>query len=184
MRKYDNTPDEDRLLSASAEDGLGRAVADRVRDAAGREPLYVTFGGDAPNLYWVWRKYGDAAAVAEHLAGRFKEHAGEADAFLGSFVGMAWGMESGLSHPAAFGRSHYDAVTELVDPEVVLAALRPRYGSWLDTPRFHPPGETPLPQRIAEQFAAVHKKVQQEAQERDAQAPAGDEPPAPPPAAS
>jgi hypothetical protein len=184
MRKGDDVPDEDRLLSASVEDELGRAIADRVRDAAGQAPLYTTFGGDAPNLYWVWRKYGEAAAIAEHLAGRFREDDSEADAFLGSFVGLSWGIESGLSQPAAFGRSHYDAVAGLIDPEVVLAALRPRYGTWLDKPRFHPPGETPLPQRVAEQFAAVHKKVQQETNERDAQAAAAAQPPAVPPSAT
>jgi hypothetical protein len=118
----------------------------------------------------LWRKHDEPGALAAHLAGRFQQDATEADVFLGSFVGLAWGVESGLSHPADFGRREYDAVAELIDPDVVLAALRPRYGAWLEKPRFHLPGEMPLAQRVAEQFAFVHQKAQQELKDRAAQA--------------
>ena len=168
IRKGDKDPEEERLLPAPIEERIGRAIADRVREAAAREPLYNTFRGDAPLLYWLWRTFGDPVAVAAHLADRFQKDASEADTFLGSFIGLAWGMESGLSHPADFGRSQYDSAANLIDPEAILAALRPRYGAWLDSPRFHPPTDAPLRQRVAEQFAAVHGKVQEEVKARTA----------------
>ena len=84
------------------------------------------------------------------------------DNFLESFVGYAWGMESGLPHRADFDRGSYDAVAKLIEPDFIVTDLKQRYGAQLDTPQFHHSSETSLACRIAHQFTFIHLKVQEE----------------------
>ena len=45
------------------------------------------------------------------------------DNFLESFVGYAWGMESGLPHRADFDRGSYGAVAKLIEPDFTVSNL-------------------------------------------------------------
>lgn len=155
-------PDEKRIISSAVEGMISAALAERVRAEAVKSPLYRTFGRDAPWLYWFWNKQVGGDAVAAHLRARFEEHPDEVDSFLDTFVGEAWGMESGLPHRADFDRGNYDAVARLIDPSFLLISLKQRYGTELDAREYYHGSETPLARRIAHQFAYIHLKVVEE----------------------
>lgn len=165
-------PEEERIISSAAEQNISAVLAERVRAEATKSPLYQTFGRDAPWLYWFWNKQDGGDAVSAHLRARFQERPNEVDSFLDTFVGEAWGMESGLPRRADFRREAYDAVVKLVDPGFLLAILRQRYGAELDAPAFYHGSETPLERRIAHQFTHIHLKVDEE-KKRPAAAPEG-----------
>jgi len=155
-------PEEERTLSSAAEEKISGTLAERIGEQAAESPLYQTFGRDAPWLYWFWNKQDGGEAVATHLRTRFEANPNEVDSFLDTFVGEAWGMESGLPHRADFDRGNYDAVERLIDPGFLMANLKRRYGAELDAPEFHHGSETPLARRIAHQFAYIHLKVHEE----------------------
>jgi hypothetical protein len=164
MRHDEKEPEEEWLISSAGEERTAAAMAHRIRAEAFNSPLYQKFGKDAPWLYWLWNKQDGGHAVADHLRARFEEHPNEVDSFLDTFVGEAWGMESGLPHPADFRRESYDAVAMLIDPGFLLSNLKQRYGVELDAPEFHHDPETLLSRRIAHQFAFMHLKVGEENQ--------------------
>lgn len=155
-------PEEKRIISSAVEEKISAALAVRVRAESAKYPLYQTFGRDAPSLYWFWNKQVGGDEVAAHLRARFEEQPDEVDSFLDTFVGEAWGMESGLPHRADFDRGNYDAVTGLIDLDFLMSSLKQRYGAELDAPEFHHDSETPLARRIAHQFAFIHRKVGKE----------------------
>lgn len=155
-------PEEKRLISSAAEERISAALAERIGTEAAKSPLYETFGRDAPWVYWFWNKQDGGDAVAAHLRARFEEHPDEVDSFLDTFVGEAWGMESGLPHSADFDRENYDAVARLIDPGFLMTTLKQRYGAELDAPEHYHGSETPLARRIAHQFAFIHLKVEEE----------------------
>lgn len=155
-------PEADRIIAADAENRVASALADRIRSQGLKSPLYQGFGGDASALYWLWNKHSDGSAVQAHLRSCFQANPAEVDNFLESFVGYAWGMESGLPHRADFDRGSYDAVAKLLEPDFIVTNLKQRYGAELDTPQFHHGNETSLACRIAHQFTYIHLKVQEE----------------------
>lgn len=155
-------PEEKRIISSAVAGKISAALAERVRAESAKSPLYQTFGRDAPWLYWFWNKQVGGNAVAAHLRARFEEHPDEVDSFLDTFVGEAWGMESGLPHRADFDRGNYDAVARLIDPSFLMTSLKQRYGAELDAPEYYHGSETPLARRIAHQFAYIHLKVVEE----------------------
>jgi hypothetical protein len=172
FRKGNDTPEPERLLPAEGEEEFGRRVAERIRAKAREAPLYKTFGADAPALLWLWNRHAEDGEVGRYLAERLEGGADEVDALLGTFVGRAWGMESGLSHKADLHREAYDAIARLIDPEITLKKLKAQYGAELDTPQYHLGDEVPYERRLAHQFAYIHAHVRQAADTRPS---AGDE---------
>lgn len=155
-------PEADRIIAVEAEGRVANTLASRIRSQALESPLYQGFGADAPALYWLWNKHSDGSAVQAHLRSCFQANPAAVDNFLESFVGYAWGMESGLPHRADFDRGSYDAVAKLIEPDFIVTNLKQRYGAQLDTPQFHHSSETSLACRIAHQFTFIHLKVQEE----------------------
>jgi hypothetical protein len=119
-------PEEKRIISSAAEEKISGTLVGRIRVQATEVPLYETFGRDAPWLYWFWNKQDGGEAVATHLRARFAANPNEVDSFLDTFVGEAWGMESGLLRRADFRRDAYDAVARLIDPYISRCKRRKR----------------------------------------------------------
>ena len=158
----DDRPEDKRILSDEAEARIAPILAQRIAESASAGPLYATFGRDARRLYWFWGKYGDAAAVRVHLSERFAAHPEEVDAFIDPFVGVGREIETGVHLRMDFDRGSYASIAELIDPAIIFANLRQRYGAELDTAAFYQGREVPIPTRFARQFAFVHRSVQNE----------------------
>lgn len=160
MRRSKEDDESDRLLPDAVLSDLWALVARRIGTAGAQTPLYETFGRDASVMYWIWNTYGGVAGeVAKHLQERFDANSAEVDQFLSMFVGTSWDLETGHPSRSEFDRDDYNKLASLIDPDVVLAKLRERFGSRLDRPRQHHSVSTPLRDRFAEQFAFVHKAV-------------------------
>ena len=155
-------PEEERIISSAAEKNISGAMVERIRAQADKEPLYQTYGRDAPWLYWVWNKQDGGKAIEAHLRARFETNPDEMDSFLDVFVGEAWGMESGLPHRSDFDRDNYNAVTKLINPDLIMENLKQRYGTELDSPKFNRDSGSPIARQIAHQFAFIHLKVREE----------------------
>lgn len=164
IRTDDTDPAEEakRLVSKEDETLLGRLLAQRIQTAASNAPIYRTFGEDAPRLLWLWNKYGSAAEAAAHLVTSFDADKEAVVEFLCTYVGLAWGMESGLAHRGDFNRNDYDAVKVLVAPDEIMQRLQDLYGDALDSSS-HRFGDTvPYKNRVANQFAFIHEGVKAE----------------------
>lgn len=134
-------------------------VVDRVAQTHMVRPAYIQFGRDAPSLFWLWNKV-DAKGARDALRSRFDAHPNEVDAFLDSFVGEGWELESGLPVRSGFDRRNYDEVDRLVSADYVLANLLGRYGDELSSPQEHPPRDWSVARKFAHQFAFIHRHVQ------------------------
>lgn len=164
LRKDNDQAETARVVSVELEEELGASLADRIRSKAAEMPLYKSDGADAPRLLWIWNKYGASGEVESYLRKRFELDASEVDDFLATYIGKAWGMESGLSHVADFDRGNFDSVATLVAPEFIIAKLKERYGVELDSPEYHQSDDVPIARRIAHQFAVIYRGIEKEKQ--------------------
>jgi hypothetical protein len=115
------------------------------------------------------------------LEDRFKIHAEEVDHFLDTYVGEAWGMESGLPRRSDFTRDAYNNIARLLDPAVLFGNLRARYGAELDAAQYFQGSDIPTTRRIARQFAHVYLAVQKEKASAGAPGAASEKPVGSPP---
>lgn len=162
IRYDEKEPEEKRILPPDGEKNISEILAVRIRELAEKIPLYKTFGRDTYVLYWFWSEQEGENSVSTHLRNCFEENPNEVDDFLDTFVGEAWGVESGLPHRSIFRREDYDAVAKLIEPEFIMSNLKQRYGEEIGSPEFYRGAEIPLSHRIAHQFAYIHAKADEE----------------------
>lgn len=150
--------EDHRLFSVEDEDGLGKILAQRVGEAAAEQPIFRRFKGDTGRFLWIWNKY-EAPKPTEHLIAALNAAPEAAVDLLCAYVGTATSLETGLSHRGDFRRDAYDAITGLVSGDLILQKLKERFGASLDDSTHHFPRETPFGNRVANQFAYIHKHV-------------------------
>lgn len=163
VRHSDDREEAKRIVSPEIENAIGLSLADRIRAESAQTPAFVSHGEDASGLYWLWKKYRDKAEVEAHLRASLDADLNNVDRFLDGYVGRAWGMESGLSNRADFNRDAYNGLIDLIDPEFVLAKLHQRYGFLIGEGEFHRTRDLPIAERIANQFAWIHRFASNEA---------------------
>ncbi|HZW24726.1 MAG TPA: P-loop NTPase fold protein [Gallionella sp.] len=161
IRNYDDTPLERRVLTDEGEAPLRAILTTRIEEADAVLPLFIAHPKDAPALYWSWANGTSISHVRQRLQALFDAAPEQLDAFLGCYIGEAWGMESGLPRPADFRREQYESVSHLIPAEYVATNLRLRYGEELDTPQNYPPDTMAQSRRVAHQFMTVHQAVLQ-----------------------
>lgn len=159
IRNYEDTPPEKRVLADEGEASLKAIFVARIEEADTVSPLFIAHPKDAPNLYYSWVDGTSVAHVQQRLKALFDAAPEQLDAFLGCYIGEAWGMESGLPRPADFNKRQYDSVSHLIPAEYVAANMRLRYGEELDNPQNYPPDTMVQPRRVAHQFMTVHQAV-------------------------
>jgi hypothetical protein len=90
--------------------------------------------------------------------------------FLKTYLPTTWGLESGLSRKGDFERSQYNAVTKLVDPNIIVRKLVEKYGDNIKNAKstFEYMDKS-LDEKVAYQFVAMynHVKSENQAQEKD-----------------
>jgi len=169
MHRTADHAEEDQVLSEDGDPAMRSALVDRIRLQAASKPLHRTFGRDARGLYWLWADQS-AAEVASDLRERLQADPAEVDALLDSYVGEACEQPDGSSQEADIGREAYDAISQLIDPESVAAALVQRHGSSLGSGDFYRRDTSGTAQRIAHQFLWMHRRVEQDLAEQAAAA--------------
>ena len=74
---------------------------------------------------------------------------------MSTYVGTSWDMETGHPSRSELSRRNYDSIAELLDPEIVFAKLRERFGPRLDKPRRHHSVNTPVRDRLSDLLGEV-----------------------------
>ena len=141
---------------------LGKALAERVQGAAANTVIYKEYPDEARVLLSVWATFGSEKDVRDYLHKTVSQDRANAAELLKSFTGHAWSAASPVPHKADFERQNYDSLAKFVDTDLLHGTLQGIYGDNLessDYPRFE---DRPVEERIARQFAWIHRKVKEE----------------------
>ena len=146
---------------------VGSILAGRIAADISGNPDYSSRAEsrEAPHI---WKELGPKDEMSAFLTDRLDKNPDDAIKLLDAFIGRAWGLESGLSHKSDFERSDFDAVANLIDPGIVLAALKKTFGTLLDNVTFEKCWELNGDQQTACRFVAIFNKVQQESGKKQA----------------
>jgi hypothetical protein len=150
----DDRPEEERILPLSVQSAIGAALADRIRNSVRDTPAWRIYGKDTLTVLFAWWR-ANKSDVEQHL----KTHLDKTNVseFLRLFVGTGTSLETGMTSTGYFDADCYSSVGHLIDPSVIMSLLVERFGS-LDQAEYHAGSDLPLDDRIAGQFAYLHRK--------------------------
>ncbi len=171
IHHYDDKPEDRRVLSDEGDKSIAKLAVERIEAESADAPFFLTEPKDAPTLYWLWCQETSDSHVKDALSAQLDASADLVDAFLASFVGESWGVESGIPRPGDFDRRQYDSVSKLVGADYIAAKLKKRYGTELDSAEEYPAEGMDQARRVAHQFMSVHILVTQEKNSSSSSAP-------------
>lgn len=147
------------LFTDAQREELISVMATSIRNEAANTVLYLSYPKYAPQLFSTWA-HKNKQEVTEYLENSFKTKDTNVVDFLGSFVGFALEMESGIQRRGDFERRNYDSVCAIANPDTIYKQVKNLYKS-IDTSRFPHDLEPPQLQLVT-QFAYIHEHVKKE----------------------
>lgn len=160
-RDTDESP-EPRGFNSDDIEAIGKELARRINAyAGGPASLINNFKSNVTALLYIWSTHGEKEEVKSKLSSWFEANPEGAVQLLLCYVPTAWGMESGLSHKANFEFDQYKAVTQIIDPEIIIVSLKNIYSDLLEVAQYPRFTDTSIELKTAQQFVWLHKNSQQ-----------------------
>ena len=160
------TKEGSEIFTQDQEADLAQIIVSRIKKLAFEEPLYNQQPHYARQLFSIWARKGSREETNSYLKEMFEQDPHEVLNFLKYYIPTSWSMGSGLPFKSSIERNDYDAISAIVDAEIVIQHLRAIYGSDLDSPQYYEDEERPLEERAAHQFAYINNEVHKEIQAR------------------
>jgi hypothetical protein len=142
---------------------VGRILVERVVRVWEGEDPFAALGRGAAGTLHVSALYGDLDQLRACLSRRIAADLTDALRLMAAFLGQSWSMESGVPQIPDFRREAYDALVEYIDAVDVFARLQERFGGTVGTGEFYAFRALPPEERLANEFAYVHRVVLEEA---------------------
>ena len=109
------TPDKER-------EALGKKIAGKIHDLAKKEPLYLRHPEDAGMLLRLWARYGSNGETEKYLETALKSRPDNAIRLIKCFLTQGPSANK-ASAAREFNADNYRALAEVIDPDIVYAAL-------------------------------------------------------------
>ncbi|MEF3301912.1 KAP family P-loop NTPase fold protein [Paenibacillus sp. GYB003] len=140
---------------------IASVYANRITSyEGGLSALFEKYERWIPALLYAWSTYGNRDETNKKLSEWINESPEHAIRLLICYLPTAWGLESGLSHKADFGRDQYNSVVKVVDAKVILNALETMFSESIHTEQYPQFDETEIQLKTAQQFFWLHKNQQ------------------------
>jgi hypothetical protein len=158
---FDEEHADPEAFSKEQTEVLGRELAQRiVRASSADVPLFRLYPDDFSGLAWVWSRFGQVGDAKTYVGSILKREPSCAIELLKCYLPTAWGMESGLPSKSDFRQSHFEAITRIVDPEILVSALQLHLGERFQIPEryIYVGDEAEIDVTVAKQFAWLHSQ--------------------------
>lgn len=163
MRSPKDTPDEERTFSIKVEEDFGKFVAESAKNESKTKNLYKEYGSDAKFLLWIWSHYLDQDELEKYLVDSFDEDEKNVINFLLCYLPTSWDMGTGIPRTSDFERDQFNAVTEIIDPKIIIEKLEKIFGDSLKAAKdTYLKYEDVISRKVAYQFTYLYHFVQNE----------------------
>ena len=150
------------ILTDEEEKQMQAALGMRIEAYLTAQPtaIWILEPKDAGKYLAWWERVSGPGPVGAYMSRQFQEDSASIFELMKSCLPTGWGMTTGLPIGSSFDRDIYNAISRVIDPAVVAAALQKIYGEEeLAAPNYRLPLREPRERRLAHQFMFVCNKV-------------------------
>ena len=146
------------VVSSECESRISKIIVARIAAEAKDEPIESRYKIDAQNLYRLWSAL-EPDSLRDYLGSRLREHPQDVGRFLAAVLDIS-DSESGRDIDIPEARGWYDLIARMVDPEIIIRALREQYND-LDSPRIviETKEKMSAEKRAARWFSQMHQQA-------------------------
>jgi predicted KAP-like P-loop ATPase len=138
---------------------LGPTMATRIATYWAGDAAIDSLGRRTGMALYFWKTYGEPHAVTSYLSTRLDAEPESTILLIATTLGRAWSMETGVPHEPDVSREGYNTLAEYGIASVIFDRLVATYGDGIGEGDFYSDESMPRDERLAHQFAFIHRKV-------------------------
>lgn len=165
----ENDKAEHNTLTKAEVNRVGKTLVERikVRSATG-EPLFSVDVPQEQSLLFDWWRAKGRKPVQKHLVSVFATDTKTIAQFLQAMAPRSWGQQDVLPSVGELGGDQLKNIKLIYDLDALAKLIRKHLPGDFENPQWRQDSNTPLEQRLAEQFMFVYKKWKKEGEPPDA----------------
>lgn len=146
---------------------LGKEMASRISKEFNEKRQFSEKGISMkfPQLFYIWKKYGESNEQSEFLRMILEENPNFAMDLLESYLPTSWGSD-GIPKKSDFERSEYDSIIQVVDPVLIVSAIEKQYGELPLDKDYRSFADLPFKEKLVKEFLWIHNYVLNEEKEK------------------
>lgn len=138
---------------------LGPIMAMRIATYWAENPAIDSLGRRTGSALYFWRIHGEPDAVTSYFTTRLEAEPESTILLIATTLGRAWSMETGVPHEPDVSREGYNTLAEYSIASVIFDRLVATYGDGIGEGDFYRGESMSRDERLAHQFAFIHRKV-------------------------
>lgn len=160
-RDFESEPGYDKELGDADDKAYGALLAASIEQQATKAgaDFIEGLGRDLSGALSIWNHHGDPQRFRRYWKEAFERDPAEAARLLVSYNPKARAIDTGKRRRGHFAREQYNSVVGVLDPELVIGALKKVYGGSLDSPKDEHEGFADDCEYVAHQFCRIHAIV-------------------------
>jgi len=169
------TDDADKVdsntLTKEQHEEVGKLLVERIIAYANTgQPLFSIDVPQEQSLLFDWQRVEGREPVQAHLSAIFSSDQKRIAIFLQAIAGLSWSLGDGISSVADLDTNRLESINLIYDPESLASLIKTHLVGDFENPRYYPDSDTPVGQRLAEQFIYVYNNWSNSGERGEAEA--------------
>jgi len=150
---------DSNTLTKEEREEVGKLLVERIKARTNSsQPLFSVDVPQEKTLLFEWQRVHGREPVQAHLCRFFSSDHENIALFLQAIAGLSWGLDDGLPHVTDLRINHLKNISLIYNLDSLASLIKANLTGNFANPQFYPDADTPISQRLAEQFIYLHNK--------------------------
>jgi hypothetical protein len=150
---------DSNTLTKEQHEEVGKLLVERIKAlASSGQPLFSIDVPQEQSLLFEWQRVDGREPVQAHLSAVFSTNYENIAAFLQAIAGLSWSIGDGTPHVADLRIDRLKTIMLIYDLDSLASLIKAHLIGDFANPQYYPDSDTPIGQRLAEQFIYVYNK--------------------------
>ena len=160
---------DSNMLSKDELQEVGKLLVEHIKAYTNSgQPLFSVDVPQEQSLLFEWQRVDGREPVQAHLAAVFSSDHENIALFLQAIVGLSWGLNDGLPRAADLRINHLESINLIYNLDSLASLIQAHLPGNFANPQYYPDADTPIRQKLAEQFIYVYNKWKKDGEPHDA----------------
>jgi hemoglobin-like flavoprotein len=159
---------DSNTLTKEQYEEVGKILVERIKAYANSgQPLFSIDVPQEQSLLFEWQRVDGREPVQAHLSAVFSSDFENITIFLQAITGFSWSLDNGIPHVADLRIEQLEIIKLIYDLDSLASLIQAHIIGDFANPQYYPDSDTPIGQRLAEQFIYAYKILKNDGELRD-----------------
>lgn len=159
---------DSNTLTKEQHEEVGKLLVELIKAHTNSgQPLFSINEPQVQSLLFEWQRVDGREPVQAHLSAVFSSNFENIAIFLQAITGISWSLGDGQPHVADLRINQLENIKLIYDLDSLASLIKSHLIGDFANPQYYPDSDTPIGQRLAEQFIYVYNNWKKDGEFRD-----------------